>query len=119
MLPGMHVLLSVRGSSTGRNTTARPYSTFGLAVVAAAVLCGCLSETSRDSDIRRDHEAISQILDAAVLSEHPASEFQKALPRVRAFPSVDSAWTDGIHFFVLYNNGGLVSWSAPLDPPGP
>lgn len=78
-----------------------------------------MHEASHTPDIRRDHEAISRILDAAILSEQPAREFQKALAEVRTFPSVDSAWTDGYTFFVMYKQGGLVSWTAPPEPKNP
>ena len=61
-----------------------------------ALLGGCAQhEESQTSAIHRDHEAISRLLDAALLSEDPRREFQNALPRVRAFAAVDSAWTDG------------------------
>jgi hypothetical protein len=76
------------------------------------LLGGCMHEASHAPDIRRDHEAISRILDAAILSEQPTREFQNAVTKVRAFPSVDSAWTDGNTFFVMYKQGGIVSWSA-------
>ncbi len=76
---------------------------------------GCAHEESHTSAIRRDHAAISRLLDAALLSEHPRREFQDALPRVRAFATVDSAWTDGNTFFVIYKEGGLVSWTAPPE----
>lgn len=66
--------------------------------------------------MQRDHEAINQILSAAVLSDQPAKEFQKALTPVRSFPSVDSAWTDGTSFFVRYKKGGMVAWTAPPEP---
>ena len=77
-----------------------------------ALLGGCAHEESQTSAIHRDHEAISRLLDAALLSEDPRREFQNALPRVRAFAAVDSAWTDGNSFFVIYKEGGLVSWTA-------
>jgi hypothetical protein len=81
-------------------------------LLLVVLLGGCMHEASHAPDIRRDHEAISRILDAAILSEQPTREFQNALTKVRAFPSVDSAWTDGNTFFVVYKQGGLVSWSA-------
>jgi hypothetical protein len=77
------------------------------------LLAGCAHEASHTSAIQRDHEAISRLLDAALLSDNPRREFQDALPRVRAFATVDSAWTDGNTFFVVYKEGGLVSWTAP------
>lgn len=77
-----------------------------------ALLGGCAHQESQTSAIHRDHEAISRLLDAALLSDNPRREFQAALPRVRAFATVDSAWTDGDTFFVIYKEGGLVSWTA-------
>jgi len=78
-----------------------------------ALLGGCTHQESQTDAIRRDHEAISRLLDAALLSDNPRREFQNALPRVRAFATVDSAWTDGTTFFVVYKEGGLVSWTVP------
>jgi hypothetical protein len=80
------------------------------------MLLGCSGERTGAVDMKHDHEAISRILDAAVLSDKPSREFQKALAPVRAFSSVDSAWTDGTSFFVKYINGGVVTWTAPPEP---
>jgi len=82
-------------------------------LLSLALLAGCAHEESQTSAIHRDHEAISRLLDAALLSDNPRREFQNALPRVRAYATVDSAWTDGTTFFVLYKEGGIVSWTAP------
>jgi hypothetical protein len=83
------------------------------ALLIAVLFGGCAQETSRPPDIRRDHQAISRILDAAMLSDHPTLEFRKALDTVRTFSSVDSAWADDTHFYVRYRGGGIVIWSAP------
>lgn len=83
------------------------------ALLIAVLFGGCAQETSRPPDIRRDHQTISRILDAAMLSDHPTLEFRKALDTVRTFSSVDSAWTDDTHFYVRYRGGGIVIWSAP------
>jgi hypothetical protein len=91
-------------------------SVLSFLVLGLYLLCGCSPEKPGTIDIRRDHEAISRILDAAVLSDAPAREFRKALPAVRLYPSVDSAWTDGLAFYVQYKNGGIVSWTAPPLP---
>lgn len=84
--------------------------------LAVLVLFGCASEKPGALDVKRDHEAISRILDAAVLSNEPARAFEKALVVVRSYSSVDSAWTDGFTFYVNYKSGGTVSWTAPPDP---
>jgi len=87
-----------------------------LPALVLLIFAGCVSQTPGAFNVKADHEAISRILDAAVLSSTPAREFEKALPEVRAFASVDSAWTDGTTFFVKYRNGGgPVSWTAPPD----
>jgi hypothetical protein len=87
-----------------------------LLLMVGLSLSGCATDKPPAPDLKRDHEAISRILDAAVLHATPWSEFTKALPAVRAYSSVDSAWTDGITFFVRYKNGGIVSWTAPPQP---
>lgn len=86
------------------------------AVSMFSMLSGCTGQTSGTFDVQRDHKAISLIVDAAVLSDNPPREFRKALTQVRSFSSVDSAWTDGVTFFVKYKNGGTVSWTAPPEP---
>jgi hypothetical protein len=63
--------------------------------------------------IRKDHAAISSILDKAVLSENPKREFENSLDKVRSYASVDSAWISGSSFFVKYKQGGIVSWMVP------
>lgn len=82
-------------------------------LLSLTLLGGCTHQESLTTAIQRDHEAISRLLDAALLSDNPSLEFQNALPRVRAYATVDSAWTDGTTFFVLYREGGMVSWTAP------
>jgi len=79
----------------------------------ALIFCACSPEKSGSIDIRRDNEAISRILDAAVMSDSPSAEFMKALAKVRSYASVDSAWIDGTNFYVKYKNGGIVTWTAP------
>jgi hypothetical protein len=86
-------------------------------MMGALLFCSCSAEKQGAMDIRRDHEAISQLLDSAVLSDSPAREFLKALSAVRGYASVDSAWIDGVSFFVRYKNGGIVTWTAPPQPP--
>ena len=63
--------------------------------------------------MKRDHEAISSLLDKAILSENPKQEFASALEKVRTYSSVDSAWISGSSFFVKYKQGGVVSWTIP------
>jgi hypothetical protein len=75
----------------------------------------CAFEGVHTSGISRDHAAISKLLDAALLSDNPRSEFQTILPEVRSFSAVDSAWTDGTTFFVRYREGGIVSWTVPPE----
>jgi hypothetical protein len=87
-----------------------------LSVTVFFALLGCAGEQRGTSDVSRDHKAISALLEAAMLSDQPAREFRAVLPKVRAFPSVDSAWTDGISFFVKYREGGTVAWTAPPQP---
>jgi hypothetical protein len=82
-------------------------------VFGGLIFCACSSQKSGSLDIRRDHEAIGNILDAAVLSDSPPAEFKKALVTVRSYASVDSAWIDGANFYVKYKNGGIVTWTAP------
>jgi hypothetical protein len=88
-----------------------------LPVAVAVLIPGCVPQGPRPYDAKADHEAISRILDAAVLSSSPVREFARALPEVRTFASVDSAWIDGATFFVKFRDGGgPVSWTAPPDP---
>lgn len=74
-------------------------------------LC-CKESEIPKSTIRGDHEEIKAILDKALLSDDPIQSFQEALPRIRKFSSVDSAWVKGLTLYVKYNKGGIVSWSA-------
>jgi hypothetical protein len=84
-----------------------------LLFVGGFIFSACSPEKSGSIDIRRDHEAISRILDAAVLSDSPSAEFKKALTVVRSYASVDSAWIDGANFYVKFKSGGIVTWTAP------
>ncbi len=68
------------------------------------------------SSIKRDHESISSVLDKALLSANPKLEFENALEKVRAYPSVDAAWISGFSFFVKYKEGGIVSWTIQPSP---
>jgi hypothetical protein len=92
------------------------FLTFAVFTLVLPKFCGCAGERPGTFDVKRDHEAISRILDAALLSDKPTQEFQRALVTVRSFASVDSAWTEGVSFYVKYRNGGIVSWTAPPKP---
>ena len=110
----MHIARPLREPSKTTDRARDIVAPLNTLLLSLALLGGCAQhEESQTSAIHRDHEAISQLLDAALLSEDPRREFQNALPRVRAFATVDSAWMDGNSFFVVYKEGGLVSWTAP------
>ncbi|MEI7661619.1 MAG: hypothetical protein WCK34_05465 [Bacteroidota bacterium] len=53
---------------------------------------------------------IKAILDHAVLSENPMKRLSEALPKVRQFASVDSAWITGNGIFVKFSKGATISW---------
>jgi hypothetical protein len=81
-------------------------------VVFAFATCGQQNAPGA-SNLKRDHEAISSILDKALLNENPKREFESSLEKVRSYTSVDSAWISGQSFFVKYKEGGVVSWTIP------
>jgi hypothetical protein len=83
-----------------------------LTVLLFAVLAGCQQPRDLTLDIKKDHAAIKQLADSALVSEEPLRSLQALLPKIRSFPAVDSAWMSGSALFVRYRGGGLVSWSA-------
>lgn len=85
-------------------------------ILVGFMTCGHHDSQGPDS-LKRDHAEISKILDAAMLSEAPVDSFHSALRKVQSYPTVDSAWIDGLTFFVKYKHGGIVSWIVP--PPTP
>lgn len=112
----MHTAHSLVTPTTVADRTGKILAPLWALLLLVALSSGCANETSQNSALRRDHEAISRLLDAALLSDDPRQEFQSALPKVRAFSTVDSAWIDGHTFYVVYKQGGLVSWTARLEP---
>ena len=74
---------------------------------------GCAGKESDVDMLKRDHEAISKILDKALLGDDPQLALKNSLEKVRSFSSVDSAWISGSSFFVKYKQGGKVSWTVP------
>ena len=101
-------------------TRGRYARAIGILLVALSLLAPAACARHRPDDMmRRDHAGIEAILDKAVLSRDPATAFKDAIPRIRSFPSVDSAWTDGTTMFVKYRRGGTVTWTAPPPAKAP
>lgn len=76
----------------------------------------CAGGHGDEDAIKRDHAAIAALLDKALLEPDPRRAFEQALPVVRTYASVDSAWISGSTFIVAYKGGGTVTWMVP--PPG-
>ncbi len=87
----------------------------GAIVTSAFTMVGfsCQNKESEAEMIKSDHDAISSILDKALLNENPKREFESSLKKIRAYASVDSAWISGSSLFVKYKQGGVVSWTIP------
>jgi hypothetical protein len=86
---------------------------FGILMTVLALgACGRM-DSQNENSIKRDHAAISKVLDSALLSPSPLDSFRVALPKVKAYPTVEKAWIDGLTFFVQYKQGGVVSWTVP------
>lgn len=86
-------------------------------VVGCVVVAACSGRQTEMEVIKRDHAAIAALLDKALVEPDPLQAFERALPTVRSFASVDSAWISGSTFFVAYKGGGKVTWMIP--PPQP
>jgi hypothetical protein len=89
----------------------------GIIIMLLMAFAGCGQHDSQSGDsLKRDHAAISKMLDSALLSEAPIDSFRVVLETVKSFPSVDSAWIDGVTFYVKYKQGGILAWTAPPQP---
>jgi hypothetical protein len=75
----------------------------------------CTDSKNSKSKLKSEHEEIAAIMDKALLGNDPVQSFHDALPRIRAYASVDSAWISGMALYVKYVEGGIVSWSASPD----
>lgn len=79
------------------------------------LIAACGQHNASLSEMKKDHEAVKKILDAALLSERPLEALRDSLEKVRTFTSVDSAWISGVTLFVRYKEGSTVSWTAPPE----
>lgn len=62
--------------------------------------------------MKSDYQSIKIILDSAIISNEPNRKFMEALPKVKQFSTVDTAWINGSSFFVKFKKGGTVSWMS-------
>ncbi len=89
-------------------------STFAALASITFATCG-QTDSQHNSNIKHDNVEISKMLDQAILSPSPVDSFQVLLPKIRSYPTVDSAWINGRNFFVQYKGGGVLSWTAPIN----
>lgn len=90
-----------------------------LALGALALPIGCAHRTVEHADLGAAYDAVSRILDPALLAPDPLGALGDSLPHVRALAAVDSAWISDSTAFVHLHGGGTVSWSARGAPATP
>ncbi|MEI6885378.1 MAG: hypothetical protein WCO02_12885 [Bacteroidota bacterium] len=77
-------------------------------ILLYSVVFSCKS--SEPVRVKDEFEQIKTMLDKALLSNDPQKSFSEALPKVRKFSTVDSAWIESRTFLVKFKSGGIVSW---------
>lgn len=77
-------------------------------ILLYSVIVSCKS--SGPVEVKDEFQQIKTMLDQALLSDDPHKSFEEALPEVRKFSTVDSAWIENRTFLVRLKSGGIVSW---------
>jgi len=84
-------------------------------IIFTFVTTSCKCKSVGSSEMKNDYAKIDAILDKALLSDNPHKGFQIALPEVKKFQSVDTAWINGNVFSVKFKMGGTVTWIITDD----
>ncbi|MGB4414678.1 MAG: hypothetical protein WBI53_07310 [Paludibacter sp.] len=81
-------------------------------LVIFIIYCFSYSGQIEKGKMKSDYQSIKIILDSAIVSDEPNRKFREALPKVKQFSTVDSAWINSSSFFVKFKKGGTVTWMS-------
>ena len=94
----------------------KPFLRYTLILVLIPVMIGLITycKSSDNMQIEDEYTEIKAKMDKALMSDQPLEAFEKIIPDINKYESVDSAWIAGISVWVKFKKGGKLSWM--MDP---